>query len=129
MFIQPEHVRAEVKRQMLLLDDWQLSALDKASGEAKVSSLLVIFLLLRPTLDTLQSSCISAMLCAGALTPQAATEAVRTEEFYQLQRWGDIPKWHGIDAGLTRLNMSSCYFYSLTLRESIDGPAANKTKD
>jgi chaperone required for assembly of F1-ATPase len=117
LFAQPEHVKAAVKRQMLLLDDWQLSALDKASGEAKVC-LNTFLVLVLTSVDLLQSTCVSAMLCSGDLDPKGATEAIRTEEMFQQQRWGDIPHWHGIDAGLTRMNMSSCYFFSLTLRES-----------
>lgn len=98
MFTQPDSVRQKVHAALMQHNDWELAALDKAAGESK-------------------STCIAAMLCSGALSCETALEACKAEERYQTHRWGDVPSWHGIDYGLTRLNLSSVNFFATTLRE------------
>lgn len=51
---------------------------------------------------------------------RACARACRLIPLLQVSRWGDIPTWHGIDYGLTRLNMSSVNFFCMTLRESLE---------
>lgn len=141
LFVQPEHVRAEVKRQLLLLDDWQLSALDKASGEAKVSAgaggerentetplfnrvhvfrpccVLEISVLKLQLTPFEQRSCIN--LKGGEIFRNGmALTQVQEKRFFFLFLFFDHNPF--LFPGLTRLNMSSCFFYSLTLREKID---------
>lgn len=96
--VQPDWVRERVKRRLAELDEWELSALDRASGEAK-------------------STAISAMLCAGALSSRSALDAAKAEELYQRSRWGDVPASHGVDFGLSRLLLSACSFYSKAIKE------------
>lgn len=97
-FMQPDSVRSKVREAFVQLNDWELSGLDKASGEAK-------------------STAIASMLCAGELSPKQALDACKTEERYQMERWGHIPHWHGIDQGLTQVMLSSAAFYSACLKE------------
>jgi chaperone required for assembly of F1-ATPase len=106
-FAQPPEAAAAVRDQVAEMNDWELSVLDRASGEAK-------------------STVLATMLCAGALSARDALEACKTEERYQMTRWGDIPHWHGIDFGLTRTLLSASQFYSLCLRE--DGVAPRLTQ-
>ena len=97
VFAQKQETTATVKRIVAEMNDWELSGLDKASGEAK-------------------STVLAAMLCAGQLSAKDALEASKAEERFQISRWGDIPHWHGIDFGLTRLLLSAVQFYALCLR-------------
>ena len=97
-FMQPESVRDKVRHEVDQLNDWELSGLDKSSGEAK-------------------STMIATMLCSGELSAKDALDACKTEERYQMERWGNIPHWHGIDQGLTRLILSSVQFYMACLKE------------
>ena len=95
---QPDHVLEKVRDKLSFLDDWRISALDKASGEAK-------------------STLIAVMLCEGLMSPSEAFDACKTEERYQTIRWGDIPHWHGIDFGLTRVMLSSVNFFVKCLND------------
>ena len=106
-FAQPPELAEAVRAQVAEMNDWELSVLDRASGEAK-------------------STVIATMLCAGALSARDALDACKTEERYQMTRWGDIPHWHGIDFGLTRTLLSAVQFYSLCLRQ--DGVAPRLAK-
>lgn len=99
LVLQSDEVRDKIRRKVGLLNDWELSGLDKGSGEAK-------------------STCIAAMLCSGAISAKEAQEAAKTEERYQIGRWGDVPSSHGVDFALSRLLLSSVQFYSACLRES-----------
>ena len=98
LFVQPEEIRAVLGQAVSQLNDWELSALDKASGEAK-------------------STAIAAMLCSGHISAKNALDACKTEERYQMERWGNIPHWHGIDQGLSRLLLSSVQFFMACLKE------------
>lgn len=95
---QSEELLEKVRDKMSFLDDWQISALDKACGEAK-------------------SACIGAMLCEGLLSSSEAFDACKMEERYQTVRWGDIPHWHGVDFGLTRVLLSSVNFFAKSLKD------------
>ncbi len=107
-FSQPPELSAAVRERLGSMNDWELSGLDRASGEAK-------------------STVLATMLCAGALSAGDALDASKTEERYQISRWGDIPHWHGIDFGLTRTLLSAVQFYCLCLRE--DGVAPSLVQD
>jgi chaperone required for assembly of F1-ATPase len=97
-FVQPPAVTAAVKSLVEAMNDWELSGLDKASGEAK-------------------STVLATMLCAGEINAKETLDASKTEERFQIERWGDIPHWHGIDFGLTRLVLSAVQFYTTCLRK------------
>jgi hypothetical protein len=47
-----------------------------------------------------------------------AFDACKTEERYQMERWGNISHWHGIDQGLTREILTATQFYAACLKES-----------
>ena len=98
LFVQPDEIGVVIGEAVSKLNDWELSALDKASGEAK-------------------STAVAMMLCSGQISAKDALDACKTEERYQMERWGNIPHWHGIDQGLSRLLLSSVQFYMACLKE------------
>ncbi len=106
-FVQPPETIAAVKKVVSGMNDWELSGLDKASGEAK-------------------STVLATMLCSGSMSAKDALDACKAEEKFQISRWGDIPHWHGIDFGLTRLLLSAVQFYSLCLRRDGLGKKLSK---
>lgn len=108
-FAQAPETTAAVKKVVAEMNDWELSGLDKASGEAK-------------------STVLATMMCAGEISAKDTLEACKAEERFQISRWGDIPHWHGIDFGLTRLILSAVQFYSLCLRKDGLGTRLQEAK-